>query len=581
MAQRSSNSLSHISERSFCKILQLALGTIVAICTVVNSASLKAQAPSEDQIQSAINLAIGNLKKRLPHLKGGESALVAMALLKSGESLDDPVINDAIGRILAQITGDEFRAVNHHIYEAGVSIMALANADPVKYRPQIQTIARFIVKHQQEPGGWYYPDPPSKQLCDTSITQYAILGLWEAARAGVPIPKKTWDLAAAFHVRYQNENGSYSYHPVQGSLAYGDGGRHTMTVAGIGSLYVARMYLYPSAQDVAEEKEKGKARRPTKSGKKYGVLEPNDPTIPAAPVVKDILEENTSYRVQTRLAAIDKAIGSGTTWMKTNYSIDLATGYSVYYLYGIERWMALADLKEFNGRDWYADGAARLIRTFSGDGWNDTCGPDAATAFGLLFLKKATAKMVTKSTRRGVDKKLGGGVLIGGRGLPDDLGSIEVDRAGVRVRKMKGPVDELLAELEKSDGQQLESVQAALVETIATEDPEALIGQTNRLVKLLNDKRVEVRRTVLWALGRTNDLRIVPKIIGGLSDPDPSCVVEARNALQYISKNSDAEQPPDDFTEDQRNKAVVFWKKWYQNVRAYDERDDLTDVPSK
>jgi HEAT repeat protein len=149
------------------------------------------------------------------------------------------------------------------------------------------------------------------------------------------------------------------------------------------------------------------------------------------------------------------------------------------------------------------------------------------------------------------------------------------------VRKLKGPVDELLAELENAQSRQVEAAQATLVEAVVAEDPEALIGQAGRLLKLARDKRIEVRRTVFWALGRTNDLRVVPTLIDGLNDPDPACQIEARNALRFISKRIDVREPPDEASPEQRAAAIVYWKKWYLIVRPYDERDDLGEVPAK
>jgi HEAT repeat protein len=142
-------------------------------------------------------------------------------------------------------------------------------------------------------------------------------------------------------------------------------------------------------------------------------------------------------------------------------------------------------------------------------------------------------------------------------------------------------VDELLAELEKAESRQIEAAQASLVEAVATEDPEALIGQAARLLKLARDKRVEVRRTVFWALGRSNDLRVVPTLITGLDDSEPACRIEARNALRYVSKRIDVREPPDEATAAQRAAAVAYWKKWYLTVRPYDERDDLGEAPAK
>jgi len=88
-------------------------------------------------------------------------------------------------------------------------------------------------------------------------------------------------------------------------------------------------------------------------------------------------------------------------------------------------------------------------------------------------------------------------------------------------------------------------------------------------------------RTVFWALGRANDLRVVPTLIEGLSDPDDACQTEARNALRFISKRIDVREPPDDATAAQRAAAIAYWKKWYLTVRPYDERDDLGEAPAK
>lgn len=138
-------------------------------------------------------------------------------------------------------------------------------------------------------------------------------------------------------------------------------------------------------------------------------------------------------------------------------------------------------------------------------------------------------------------------------------------------------MDELLAELENVQSQSVESAQAGLVETVLTEDPEVLIGQKDRLLKLAKDRRPEVRRTVYWALGRTSDLTVAPILIAGLEDNDLSCMIEARNALRFLSKRLNAIDLPDEPTDQQRAQAIAQWKKWYQSVRPYDERDDLVE----
>jgi hypothetical protein len=252
----------------------------------------------------------------------------------------------------------------------------------------------------------------------------------------------------------------------------------------------------------------------------------------------------------------------------------------MYYLYCVERLAALAAIRDFDGHDWYAEGASWLIATEQSGTWSDTCGKNPATAFGVLFLGKATEKMVARKPPPR-ESKFGGGLLIGGRGLPEDLSALTLEQGAVRARKLKGPVDELLAQLENAQSRDVEAAQAGLVETILAEDPEALIGQAARLFKLARDQRSEVRRTAFWALGRTNELRVVPTLIEGLTDADPPCQIEARNALRFISKRIDVHEPPDDATAAQRTAAVTYWKKWYLTVRPYDERDDLGENAPK
>ncbi len=534
---------------------------------------------TEDEIQTALGRAVSHLRQsRITFQGGGSGALVTMALLKSGQPADSAEVKAGIEQILIRIQDNEYKPGPNHVYEAGVSLMALANADPQRYKPQIKSIAEYLMSAQRSSGEWDYPNPGNG---DTSISQYAVLGLWEASRAGVAVPKRVWDKAAGWHVSRQLRDGSFTYHPSPPSP---DGetlhqpGTHTMTVAGAASLLVCRLHLYPGAHDPDEVRISGRKAR----GKKYGVLLPatvdDDDEVP-----EQAAKVETNFKATTRLSAIDKAVGRARAWLEDHFSVAPETPWGLYYLYGLERFAALAGIKEIDGHDWYAEGAAHLIATQSiqkGGGWSDQSGIEPASAFGVLFLGKATEKMLgRKAIHR--DPKFGGGLLIGGRGLPDDLTTLQVDQGAVRVRKLKGPVDELLAELENAQSRQIESAQAALVEKIATEDPEALIGQAERLLKLARDKRAEVRRTVFWALGRSNELRAVPTLIVGLDDADADCRTEARNALRFISKRIDVREPPDEATAEQRAGAVKYWKKWYLSVRPYDERDDLGEPRGK
>ena len=66
--------------------------------------------------------------------------------------------------------------------------------------------------------------------------------------------------------------------------------------------------------------------------------------------------------------------------------------------------------------------------------------------------------------------------------------------------------------------------------------------------------------------------------IEGLRDKNLDCMIEAREALRYISKRMQHVELPDEPTDQQRAEAIEQWKKWYLTVRPYDERDDLVEA---
>jgi hypothetical protein len=526
---------------------------------------------SEQQIETARQRGLAFIKSnaRSTPKTGGRAALVAMTLLKAGIPVDDPVVQQTINEVVSRVSGTTFKPVPEQegIYEAGVSLMALANADPEKYKPQIEVIANYIIANQGTEGDWDYVGP-DRSTGDTSISQYGMLGLWEASRSGVDVPVTVWEKAAQWHITRQSADGGFTYHPSTANTQ--EAPTHSMSVAGSGSLLIARRLLFGAgAVEVEADPQKKKA------GAKFGVLETSEEPTKTNPTneAKAAPKGRT-----TKQGSIDQAIKKGIGWMNKNFTVTNPSGWPIYYLYGLERLGALADTDQFGSRDWYLDGAAHLVATQAADGsWTDQSGPDCGTCFGVLFLTKATAKMVTTTKRGPRASRFGAGLLQGGRGLPTNLKDAEVSKGQVKARVMTGDLDKLLAELENSQSQNVESAQQTIVEQIQLGNGEALIGQRDRLVKLVNDKRWEVRRTALWALGRSNDLQLAPLLIKGLSDTGQDVTVEARNALKFLSKKLNGFGYPDEPTDDQRLEEIKKWKKWYLSVRAYEERGGLDE----
>jgi hypothetical protein len=563
------------------------------VCAALHPAHTSA-APTEAQINEAVRKGVEFLRNNMRHHNGGMLALMVMALVKAGVPADAPDVAAALESLAANARDDRYVPLSYHRYEAGVTIMALSSASPDRYHRQIGTISRYLLDAQLDDGQWYYPEGSAGALSiprnagDTSITQYALLGLWEADRAGVKVPKSAWDRAAAWHIRWQLRDGGFTYHPT-GYGASDTNPTHSMTAAGTASLLVARLHLYPDAKDLPLEEvdestgEKKAKKKPTR---KFGILEPAEIAEPSAePGPAADRREPSDYKPTTRLVSINNAVARGMRWLARNFTVDVPRfaptgGWAVYYLYGLERLAALSGVTEIGGHDWYAEGAEFLLKAQQPEGyWRfaDSAREEGNTSFAILFLVRATEKTLQKGRPRRRDPRFGGGLLVGGRGLPQDLNEIALEKGVVKPRKLKGAVDELLAQLEKADDFGVQAVQQTLVETILMESAEALIGQKGRLLMLLGDGRPEVRRTACWALGRTNDLSVVPRLIERLRDEDAGVMIEARNAIRYIAKQPTFLDLPDEATDAQKQAAAAQCRRWYLSVRPYAERDDLAE----
>jgi hypothetical protein len=549
------------------------------------SASSTEAAPLDPKIAAAVQKAAKFIAGNVGKSQSGDEGLAAYALLKADVKPTNPVVVALLRKVLAKFGRGGYRPPQHHTYAAGVDMMALEAADPKRYRKHLQAIVKYITTVQNPKGDWYYPGPSIGG--DTSISQYGVLGLWAAARAGVTIPPLVWDKAAAWHVANQMKGGGFTYQPGNGVV----NATSSMTAAGTSSLLVCRLYLYPEGGPrFAAPKKKKKGPR-----QRFGVLEEIDLTEGDSPE-KPNAPRRVNYRPKTPLAAIDKAIAGGTDWLTKGYTVR-ANEYPIYYLYGLERAAALANLPRIGNHDWFADGSAHLLSRQGGDGMfsGSNCGNVPGTAFAILFLTRTTSKLLGRQPKPRTP--IDGGLLAGGRGLPDNLKQTQLRDGKAKERKLTGPIDKLLAELQSPQDGDFVSAQEAIIERVQLGNREELIGQKARLVKLASHPHAEVRRTVIWALGRTDDLAVAPILLKALEDAELDVMVEARNALCFLSRKprgfglpntplgeaaadaSEAEQKK--IVADWRTKAKRNWQRWYLAVRPYAERDDLTEPPRR
>jgi len=553
------------------KLFSLAL----LLTLLVQSSPREASAADRAQIQSAINRGSAFLKSRIVQSPPGYYSLAGYALLKAEVSPEAAQIPLIANKIRGKILGGVYRPKEHHVYEAAVDLLVLEAADSETYFSEIQAALNYLISKQSPSGSWFYPDRHDTGG-DSSITQYAILALWAAARAGFNVPADTWSGAAAWFIATQRSDGGHVYHPgATGQPTYLIA-RHSLAAAGASSLLIASMHLY------GEDDTQIAAHR----GKRFGVLEPVGGKAASSRAT------GASVSRPEMQAAAKRAID----WLDANFTF-APNRSTYYYLYGLERTGALAGVEEFGGRDWYRDGSTVIVNSqLPTGGWADRRAPErtvADTSFALLFLSKATAQLLQSDP----PNLFGMGLLAGGRGLPTDLAAVEVNNGKVETRRLAGDIDDVLLELENPKSIQVESAQAALVEQLQFGDREQLVGQAERLKKLVSDPRPEVRRTAVWALGRTGDLSLAGMMVELLQDDDIDVLVEARNALCWISRRprgvgmpgNPLSGLPEDADAQRRQTAVRRWKAeaiarwqaWLLEIRPYDQRNDLMEVETR
>ena len=381
-----------------------------------------------------------------------------------------------------------------------------------------------------------------------------MLGLWEAENNGVSVPAKAWDNGASWYLANQNPSGAWNYHPDEKGT-YSD--TNSMTAAGVGSLLLCKRQL-------------ARYRKSSGDGtSQYLVPLVADPTA-----VQHV-------DVKTTNAAIDSAVKRGVSWLSShmNAADEKIVGPSLCYsMYGIERVSGLAASDGTGGKDLFDRGSAKRLALQSSDGgWAGGFGEEANTAWALLLLTKATAKTVRKFDI----KRLKGGTLLGGRGLPDNIENLTVAGGKVIVRPMNGAVEQMLSVLGDPRALNADAALAGLIDKYRADGPKALRPYKDRLRKLLGDSDFGVRRVACWGLGRTGDLDVVPDLIEVLQrDQDDGVVDEAKIGLQVLSRKVVGFGPAPGATPEERQAAAKKWRSWYDAVRPPD-RSDADDEGSR
>lgn len=295
----------------------------------------------------------------------GTTALAALSLLNCGMSPDDAPVRKALDylRSIPDPTG------NAETYETSLLLMVFAAAkdpdDRLRMRRLVSRLEGSQKTFGQMKGCWSYSTGGA--LIDTgdhSNGQFAVLGLYEAAMAGVVVDREVWESARDHWERTQNGDGGWGY-SVSGNDSSG-----SMTVAGIAVQVMTSAMLRDDDELDAD----------------------GNPSCCTKP-------------------EIDESLERGIRWMANHFSVARnpggSAGWKYYYLYGLERAGRLSGRRFFGESDWYRSGARQLIgmqnkRTGQWDAGGST-DASISTCFALLFLSKGLAPVLINKLKYGPD----------------------------------------------------------------------------------------------------------------------------------------------------------------------------------
>lgn len=504
---------------------------------------LSCAGPAAAQQEAAVQSGVQYLRRHANGMQSGESAMIALAMLKADVPASDPALAACLAKIRSRFTSSEYvpeRSNGQGAYEAGACAMALASHDAVANRGYLAMIVNWLTAHQNGNGSWDYS---GREHGDTSITQYAVLGLWEAESSGVTVSPAVWERIATWLMSTQCDDGGWIYHKDEPTM-YSE--TVAMTTAAVGSLLICHRQLEPYRQD----------RKGT-----------------SALLTSLAVDDASTYKPTIDFQRIEGSVRRGMSWISAHFTTaPPTTGLTPYYmLYGIERMGSLANKETIGRLDWFEKGRSFIRSTQKSDGsWDAHHGVEMNTCWAVLFLTKSTAKTL----RRIQIQRLGAGTLLGGRGLPKDLTSMTIAGGRVVSRPMNGAIEGMLAVLEDPRAEQADAAAAGLVDRYYREGPDALRPYKPRFRKMLADRDPGVRRVAAWALAHTGDMDVVPALIDALMDPDEDVVDASRLGLQILSRKLEGLGPPVPSTPEQRKEAAARWRDWYNAIKPLDLDDD-------
>ncbi len=536
----------------------LSLTILALVGALANAASYAEEAALTDEspeVLKAIDRGVKYLESNgASDSRLGACALAGTSLLTYGKSIHHPMIDHPmVAKCAANIQealGDhdieEFgKTTKFDMYSTGMSIIFLVDRAPGKHRADIECLLRYLRKMQKPHGGWGYSN---LETGDTSMTQYGVLSLWKAKHAKFNVPIESIERVTLWLMRTQDPSGAYGYQGKIGEnnkLIKQSGVKQSLAAAGLGSLYICSDMLGMT---------KKVERRDDNVPRALKEVKPKE-NKPGAPKVKTSIDSQLVHAAE----------GRGNQWFAKNFTVDQGQ-YNYYYFYAFERYMSLRGRCEKIDKNpkWYSDIAAHLLEKQAEDGsWKGGCGVVSDTSFAVLFLLRSMERTLTPI------QKLGGGLMSGNRGFPENTKGAMLNAEGKVVDpKLIASAERLFTDIEKNPSLEKIDELAGLIKDLPSDKLAEMMKKHGDVMRrLVSNRSPEARLAIVQALGKSRNLDNVEVLLYALTDPAPKVVRAANKSLNRIRRAPDAFALPEGFTEEERRAAINKWKAWYRSIR--------------
>ena len=277
----------------------------------------------------------GSIEEQMVHYsEGAGTVMSALAMLAAGA---DPESDVSLRRALDWLVEHNAENTYYRAVRANVWEYALRRSpEDTELRQALGSDFQWLLAALNKKEGWRYLKTSSDW--DNSVTQYGVLGIWAACRAGFSPEQEFWHRMSRHFRSCQNSDGGWGYQ--RGSSS------HNMATAGLATMFLV-FDMYHGRQHYRTNME-----NPFQGGEAAECLD---------------------------------AIGRGMNWLDQHPG---GTG-DGYYLYGIERTGVASGRKYIGGRDWFREGVASVLQHQKPDGSIPMSGYGKTrvnTGFATLFM---------------------------------------------------------------------------------------------------------------------------------------------------------------------------------------------------